>query len=171
MAPSEQNEQDRHNPDDEYRDETDGERLDRKWTDLLQELRVMQTGAQLTAGFLLTLPFTPAFAEIDRFQRNLYLALVVLAAVTTALVLTPVATHRLLSGRQVKEQLVKAADQIGKLVLALVGALVVGIVVLIFDVATSRTTALVTGGVLAALVLGLMVALPHYLLRQGDATN
>ena len=46
-------------PDDE-RNDTETEKLDRKWGDLLQEPRVMQTGAQLTAGFLLTLPFRPS---------------------------------------------------------------------------------------------------------------
>ena len=33
------------------------QRLDRNWADLLQELRVVQTGVQLLTGFLLTLPF------------------------------------------------------------------------------------------------------------------
>ena len=50
---------------DDGRDETREERLDRKWGDMLQELRVMQTGAQLTAGFLLTLPFQPKFPGLD----------------------------------------------------------------------------------------------------------
>jgi hypothetical protein len=73
------------------RDETPQERADRKWGDLLQELRVMQTGVQLLAGFLLTLPFQQRFDDLDEFQRDFYLVLVVLAGVTTALVLTPVA--------------------------------------------------------------------------------
>ena len=51
--------QDPEGPDKE-RDETEAEREDRKWEDMLQELRVIQTGAQLTAGFLLTLPFQQA---------------------------------------------------------------------------------------------------------------
>ncbi|MET0953569.1 MAG: DUF6328 family protein, partial [Aeromicrobium sp.] len=58
------------------RNESAEERLDRKWGDILQELRVMQTGAQLTAGFLLTLPFQPSFDDLDSFQRGLYLVLV-----------------------------------------------------------------------------------------------
>ena len=65
---------------DDGRNETDEERLDRKWNDLLQELRVMQTGAQLTAGFLLTLPFQSSFQDLDDFSRRLYLGLVLLAA-------------------------------------------------------------------------------------------
>ncbi len=38
------------------RNETDTQRLDRNWNNLLQELRVAQTGVQLLTGFLLTLP-------------------------------------------------------------------------------------------------------------------
>src|SRR5439155_6937869 len=37
--------------------ESPTERLDRNWNDILQELRVVQTGVQLLTGFLLTLPF------------------------------------------------------------------------------------------------------------------
>src|SRR5690348_256999 len=96
----------------EERDETETERLDRKWNDLLQELRVMQTGAQLTAGFLLTLPFQTGFAKLDTFQRDLYLVLVLLAALTTTLILSAVAVHRGLSGEHVKERVVKTAHRI-----------------------------------------------------------
>ena len=124
----------------------------------------MQTGAQLTAGFLLTLPFTPAFGDLDDFQRNLYLGLVLLAGLTTALVLTPVATHRRLSGRHVKQRLVTAADRVVKVVLGLVACLIVGMVVLIFDVTTTRTASLVTGALLSLLVAVLMVWLPRRLL-------
>ena len=43
------------------RDETESERLDRNFGDLLQELRVAQTGVQILFAFLLTLPFTERF--------------------------------------------------------------------------------------------------------------
>ena len=43
---------------DPQRDETSAERMDRNWSELLQELRVTQTGVQLLSGFLLTLPFS-----------------------------------------------------------------------------------------------------------------
>src|ERR1041385_6342043 len=94
------------------RDETEEERVDRKWNDLLQELRVMQTGAQLTAGFLLTLPFQQSFGSLDDFQKDLYLVLVVLAALTTAVVVAPVAVHRKLSGLHVKERAVTTAHRL-----------------------------------------------------------
>ena len=97
---------------DDDRNETETERLDRKWNDLLQELRVMQTGAQLTAGFLLTLPFQQNFSKLDGFQRDLYLVLVLLAALTTAVVVAPVAVHRRVAGLHVKERLVVTAHRL-----------------------------------------------------------
>ena len=145
---------------DDDRDETDNERLDRKWNDMLQELRVMQTGAQLTAGFLLTLPFQQNFAKLDGFQRDLYLALVLLAALTTAVVVAPVAVHRRLSGRQVKERLVVTAHRLIGTGLACLALLVTGMVFLIFDVVVDRTIAAVAGGSIAVVLLALLVALP-----------
>jgi len=148
------------------RDETAQERADRKWGDLLQELRVMQTGVQLLAGFLLTLPFQERFEELDEFQRDFYLVLVVLAGVTTALVLAPVAAHRTLSGRQVKERLVSTAGRMASLALGAVSLLVVGITTFIFDVVVDRSWAVVVGGAMALVLIALLVLLPRRLITK-----
>jgi hypothetical protein len=148
------------------RDETPQERADRKWGDLLQELRVMQTGVQLLAGFLLTLPFQQRFGDLDEFQRDFYLVLVVLAGVTTAMVLTPVAAHRTLSGRQVKERLVRTAGKIASLALGAVALLVVGITTFIFDVVVDRTWAVVVGAAMAVVLISLLVLLPRRLITK-----
>ncbi len=153
---------------DQGRNETEDERLDRKWADLLQELRVMQTGAQLTAGFLLTLPFTTRFTSLDDFQRTLFLILVLLAAITTAVVISPVAVHRRISGQHVKERLVATAHKLVGVGLTSLGLLVTGIVLLIFDVVVDRTSAIVAGAVIGALLLGLLVALPLKLVGPSD---
>ena len=150
------------------RNETEDERLDRKRADLLQELRDMQTGAQLTAGFLLTLPFTTKFPSLDGFQETLFLILVLNAALTTAVVITPVAVHRRISGEHVKERLVATAHRLVGVGLTLLALLVTGIVVLIFDVVVDRTTALVVGAVVAAILAGLLVALPLKLVGPTD---
>lgn len=149
------------------RDETEDERLDRKWNDLVQELRVMQTGAQLTAGFLLTLPFQSSFRDLDGFQVRLYLTLVLLAAATTALVMSAVAVHRTLSGQQVKERVVVAAHRITIGVLTTISLLITGMVLLIFDVVLERPIAFVWSGAVAAIVVLLLVVLPH-VLRADD---
>jgi hypothetical protein len=148
------------------RNESPQERADRKWGDLLQELRVLQTGVQLLAGFLLTLPFQDKFEELDEFQRDFYLVLVVLAGVTTALVLTPVAAHRTLSGRQVKDRLVRTAGKLAILALGAVSLLVVGITTFVFDVVVDRTWAAVVGGAMAVVLIGLLVVLPRRLITK-----
>ena len=148
------------------RDESPQERADRKWGDLLQELRVMQTGVQLLAGFLLTLPFQERFEDLDEFQRDFYLVLVVLAGVTTALVLTPVAAHRALSGRQVKDRLVSTASVIASCALGGVSLLVVGITTFLFDVVVDRTWAVVVGSGMAVVLVGLLVVLPRRLISK-----
>jgi hypothetical protein len=147
------------------RRETAEERLDRKFADLLQELRVMQTGAQLTAGFLLTLPFQDSFADLDDVQLTLYLVLVALAAATTGLVLAPVAVHRRLTGDHVKERVIASAHRLVQAALATIGLLVVGMVVFIVDVATDRPAALVAGAATLVGMLTLLVVVPQRLTR------
>ena len=128
----------------------------------------MQTGAQLTAGFLLTLPFTTKFSSLDDFARTLFLVLVLIAALTTAVVITPVAVHRRISGQHVKERLVATAHKLVAVGLALLGLLVTGIVVLIFDVVVDRTAAIVAGAAIAAVIASLLVLLPLRLVGPDD---
>lgn len=152
------------------RNETPAERSDRNWVELLQELRVAQTGIQILTGFLLTLPFQPAFAELDSFQRATYLSLVVLACLSTASLLAPVSLHRFLFQRHLKEELVRSADRIARVGLLLVGLVVAGTALLIFDVVLNRGAGLVVAGsILAALVL-FWAVLPWRAIRR-HATN
>ena len=90
------------------RDESEFERDDRNLAELLQELRVAGLGVQVLFGFLLSLPFTTRFAMLSPAQRQLYIASLMLAALSTALLLAPVAYHRLVFRRQ--RPLVRAAS-------------------------------------------------------------
>ena len=107
----------------------------------------MQTGAQLTAGFLLTLPFQAAFADLDDFDTALYLVLVLLSALTTALVLTPVAIHRRLvrSPHQGPPGRCRRTGSCTPCSLCL-ALLMTGIVLLVFDLVVDRTSAVVGRG-------------------------
>ena len=113
------------------RDESEAERDDRNLAELLQELRVAGLGVQVLFGFLLSLPFTTRFARLSHGQRNLYLGSLVLAAVATALLLAPVAYHRLVFRRGQKERLVRAANVMAILGLAAVGLAVSAAVLLV----------------------------------------
>ncbi len=129
-----------------WRDESEAERDDRNLAELLQELRVAGLGVQVLFGFLLSLPFTSRFTRLSHGQRELYLATLVLAAVATALLLGPVAYHRLVFRRGQKEGLVRAAS-----VMAIAGLVTVGL-------AVSAAVLLVTGYVASALAAALITA-------------
>ncbi|CAH0180561.1 hypothetical protein SRABI83_01416 [Arthrobacter sp. Bi83] len=148
------------------RNETREEQLDRNWMELLQELRVLQTGVQILAGFLLTLPFQQRFKELDDFQIGLYLVNVALAALTTAFILLPVSVHRRLFRHRLKETLVSSADNITKIALGGVACLSVGTAALVFDVTAGRTAGLTAGLVLLAVLAVLLVYVPLHLHRQ-----
>jgi hypothetical protein len=128
------------------RDESEAERIDRNLAELLQELRVAGLGVQVLFGFLLSLPFTNRFTRLSHGQRELYLATLVLAAVATALLLGPVAYHRLVFRRGQKEGLVRAAS-----VMAIAGLAAVGL-------AVSAAVLLVTGYVASTLPAALITA-------------
>jgi hypothetical protein len=141
------------------RNESPDERSDRNWNEMLQETRITQTGTQILSGFLLTIAFQPRFATLTTFQHVVYLALVLAAALTTALALAPVYMHRRLFRQRQKALVVDYGHRL--LSFALVGLVVVmtGTVLLIFDVAVGRG-----GGVTAAafvlLAIVLLAALP-----------
>lgn len=149
------------------RNETREERLDRNWAELLQELRVLQTGVQILAGFLLTLPFQQRFEDLDDFQVGLYLVNVVIATLTTAFILLPVSVHRRLFRQRLKETLVSSADSIAKIALAGVAMLSVGTAALVFDVTSGRTAGLAAGGVLLAILLVMLIYIPLHLNKRG----
>jgi len=151
------------------RHESREERMDRLFGDLLQELRVMQTGAQLTAGFLLTLPFQQRFGTLDGFGRALYLTLVCLALLTTALIMTAVAVHRRLSGRHIKQKVVAAARRLIGAVLLTLALLIVGISVLLFDMVVDRTVAVVVGVVAGVVLAVLLLGLPRLLISEAGS--
>src|SRR4051812_35091858 len=103
------------------RNETRDQRLDRNWNELLQELRVTQTGVQILAGFLLTLPFQARFAGLPSFERWVYLATVLVTCFATILLIAPVAVHRALFRRHEKDRLVDAADRLARAGLGALG--------------------------------------------------
>ncbi len=145
---------------DDGRRESVNERLDRNWYEILQELRVTQTGTQIITGFLLTLAFQQRFTDLDRFQIAVYLVLVLLAALTTALALSPVSLHRSLFRKRAKDQLVRIANRILKVVLVGVAAVLTGTILLIFDVVVSRAAGLYAGGASLAVMIALALFLP-----------
>jgi hypothetical protein len=96
------------------RDESEDEKADRRYNELLQELRVAQTGVQFLFAFLLTLAFTQRFPQITDFQLWLYVVTLATTAVAAALLIGPVPFHRIVFRRGLKPRLVTGADMMAR---------------------------------------------------------
>ena len=142
------------------RDETQAERDDRNLIELLQELRVAGLGVQVLFGFLLSLPFTSQFKQLDGSDRDLYLACLILAAVSTALLLGPVAYHRLVFRQGEKERLVRAANVMAILGLITVGLSISASVLLVISFVVGYGTGSVIAGLTLLMFALLWFALP-----------
>jgi hypothetical protein len=135
------------------RNETDAERADRNFVELLQELRVAQTGVQILFAFLLTLPFTQRFAQVTGEQKAIYLATLVSTSLATACLIAPVSQHRILFRRGRKRELVQSGSRLAGIGLVFLWLSMVGAVFLIFDVVVGTGAGFAVGAALAAVFL------------------
>ena len=145
------------------RDESVNERMDRNWNEILQELRVTQTGTQILTGFLLAIAFQSRFDELTTFQQRVYLVLVLTAVLTTAMGLAPVNLHRGLFRKHAKHVVVRIAHIILRITLVGVALVLTGTVLLIFDVVVGRRGALIAAG--CTLLVLIAIALLPVMLR------
>ncbi len=148
------------------RNETPPERDDRNFVELLQELRVTQTGVQILFAFLLTLAFSDRFDDLDGFQRGTCVCTLLLAMVATVLFTAPAALHRRLFRRGAKRQIVEvssvlATAGLGVLALALTGALL-----LVVDVVLGRGAGVAAAGGALLLCCLLWGVLPQTIRRR-----
>jgi hypothetical protein len=147
------------------RRETENQRLDRNWAELLQELRVIQTGTQILTGFLLAAVFQSRFEDLDEFQRDVYLVLVVSSVLTTLVGLAPVSLHRVLFRQQAKDRIVRYTDYFVQVTLAGVALTVAGIGLLIFDLVLGRVWGIAFAVFILIVVLVIWVVVPRWIRR------
>lgn len=151
-----------------HRRETYAEKLDRNWSEILQELRILQTGLQLIAGFLMTLPFQARFTVLDDYARALYLTMVGTAAVALLVVLTPISVHRWLFRRQIKNRLVSSGAWAAKIALGLAAVLIMGTSALLFDVVLGRWQSWIAAGSLCVLCVVTFLGVPAVIARTPE---
>lgn len=143
----------------------DPETIDRNWNELLQEIRVIQTGVQILTGFLLTVPFGSRFVELDSTQHGIYLAVLGGSAATTACVVAPVAFHRVLFRRRERLWVVEASNRCAEVGLTLMAMTVGGVLYLVFDIVAGGVAGLMAFAGYSALSLFLWLGLPWRLRR------
>jgi hypothetical protein len=95
------------------------QRLDRHYTELLQEMRVAQTGVQILFGFLLGLAFTTRFGTLDAVEKTAYLVTLISAAGAAGLLIAPVSYHRLVYQQRMRQRMVVTAHRFLRYGLAL----------------------------------------------------
>ena len=143
------------------RRETESQRSDRNWGEILQELRVTQTGSQILSGFLLTVAFQQRFTHLDAYQYSVYGILVALAAISTVLGLSTVTLHRAQFHQHRKPAVVEWGSRLLAITVTVVGILSAGVVLLIFDVVFGRAVGAVAGIAAAIVLVVLLVIVPR----------
>src|SRR3954470_1630809 len=135
----------------EGRSETALERCDRNLVELLQEVRVVQTGVQVLFAFLLTVPLATRFPELSQFQRLTYFATLLAAGGAAILLIAPTAYHRILFRLGDKAHLVDVANRFTLAGLACVGLAMVGALLLVTDLLFAGIAVVFVTTALAAL--------------------
>ena len=141
--------------------EDEHRKLTRNLSELLQELRVTQTGVQILTGFLLTVPFTNRFGDLNQFQKWVYLGVLTCSVIATGLIVAPVAFHRTLFRRGERKWIVEAANKSARYGLISLAVTMAGVIWLVFDVVVgppvSHVAALLTIGLFTLLWAGLPI--------------
>jgi hypothetical protein len=148
------------------RDEDPAKRWDRNYSELLQELRVAQTGVQILFAFLLTIPFSARFVEATGpFDHFVYVFTVVTTALAMALLVAPATHHRQMFRQGRKPELVVTSSRLAKVGLAVMLVSVMGAVYLVLDVVAGLGWAAAIVGFLAALYVFLWYVVPRLNLK------
>ncbi|MET0424211.1 MAG: DUF6328 family protein [Actinoplanes sp.] len=140
--------------------ETEKQRWDRNFADLLQELRVAQTGIQILFAFLLTLPFSNGFPNTTSFQKDVYLVSLMATAFATAMIIAPVAFHRALFRQGRKPELVRYAHRMATGGLAFLFVAMTSAVLLITDYLFNLTAAIILTGLSTVFFVTFWAAIP-----------
>ncbi len=156
---------------DERPGESPAERADRNFSDLLQELRVTQTGVQILFAFLLILAFQPRFADLDRLAVIVYVVTVLCCAAAAIFLIAPVALHRAMFGLGRKGEVVAVSATQAKTGLALLGVAIVGATLLALDSALPRWLALVIVAAIALTLLTVWYVVPARRVRRKAAPD
>jgi hypothetical protein len=130
--------------------ENETERLDRHWNELLQELRLAQTGTQILFAFLLSIAFQAKFQDADTFTHDVYAGTLIASALAVGLFLAPVSFHRVVYRHKLRDRMLPIAGHMASAGLVFLVIAMAGGVLLALDVVLSRTVAIV----IAAIVLG-----------------
>jgi amino acid transporter len=153
-------------------DEAEEEELRERYREVLEEYRTILPGVQVLLAFLLTVPFSQRFEELDDLSRDLFMVAIASTAIAMLLFLTPTAFHRIApeANREQRVRLAVRATVAG--MLAVATSVVTAILVVSRFIYDDTVAAWVTGGILGlAITLWFLLPLGRRLLdarAEGD---
>lgn len=148
------------------RDETQGERLDRNTSELVQEMRVASVGIQVLLAFLLVVPFQTGWKHVTAFDRYEYFVTLLCIAAAAVVLIAPSIHHRLLFRQREKAYIVELGNRLVIVAAVFLTAGFTGILVLISHVIFGGITAAVAGAFAAVGISILWFGIPLNHLRQ-----
>ena len=143
-------------------------RYDRNLSELLQELRVTQTGTQILFAFLLTISYTGTFRAADRFVHITYSITLVICALATAGLIAPVAIHRAVFRRGLRAPLIALSSRLALSGVYLLMLAMAGTLLLALDAALTRPTAIAVTAAVLAVFVTLWLGVPLRWRRPGS---
>ena len=135
-------------------------RIDRELMELLQELRVALPGVQFLFAFLLTVPFSQGWAQVNDTQRNVFFGAFICATLATLLLIAPTVIHRIEFRQRDKEAIVKMSNVFAIWGLLFLAAAIVAVVFVITDFIFGAPASIVLGAIAALAFGGLWYVLP-----------
>ena len=83
----------------------------RAYAEVLQEIRIAQTGSQVLLGFLLSMGFTERFSHLNQTQLVMYVSTLTMNVAATAVLVAPTAFRQLTFHRHMERQTLVAANR------------------------------------------------------------
>jgi Family of unknown function (DUF6328) len=153
---------------DDGREETAKERLDRNMEELNGELRVVITGVQVLFAFLLVVPFNTGFAHVGAYERTVYFVTLLLASLSAVCMIAPSAQHRFLFRHDDKRHIVFVSNRIVIVGLAFLALAMCGCLLLVATKLFGELAGLITVVLGAVPFAALWFAMPLSRRRRLD---
>ncbi len=136
------------------------ERLNREFTELLQEVRTAILGLQVLFVFLLRAPFSQNFSSISIWEEYVFYATLLCTALSAALLIAPAPHHRLLWRQHHREERIELGNRLIIAGLSFLALAMVGSVFLITEFLFGGIGAVVTTVSVGLVVLWLWYVQP-----------
>lgn len=127
------------------------ERLNRQFTELLQEARTAILGVQVLFVFLLRVPFSQRFPSVSTLEAYVFYATLLCTLLSAALLMAPTPHHRVLWREHQREKRLELGNRLVMAGLSFLALAILGVVFLISELVVGRV-----GAVVATVGVGLV---------------